>query len=108
MPEPYWPKRKGSYTLADAARTGDRLARVACRYCKRVRWFRLDDLQTVLGNIECDDVAHMMKCAGCNKRQTLELRIESPSAADRQKMTLRRVERIYYIRRVVWRDEGPG
>lgn len=61
----------------------------------------------MLGNVEVDDVAYLMKCSGCDGRSTLVLELLSPSAADRQSLTIRRVERIYYVRRIVRHDE-PG
>ncbi|TIN95690.1 MAG: hypothetical protein E5Y06_10565 [Mesorhizobium sp.] len=108
MPEPYWPKRKGAYTLSDAAKVGNRLARIRCRYCKLVRYYRLDDLKAVFGDIECDDVPYQMRCSQCRGHRTLEMELEDPPAEKRQGLIIRRVERIYYVRRVVWRDEGPG
>lgn len=106
MPESYHPKRNKSYTLADAMKMNS-IARIRCRYCKRVRHYPIEDLKTALGNVECDEVVHMMRCSNCRGLSTLDLHLLNPSAEERQKMTVRRVERVYYSRRVVWRDEGP-
>lgn len=57
MPEPYWPKRKGSYTLAEAEKNA-RYARIRCRYCKRTIYYRLEDLHTVFGDIDVDEVIY--------------------------------------------------
>lgn len=108
MREPYWPKRKGSYTLSDAAKIGNRLARIRCRYCKLTRFYRLEELRTVFGDIECDDVPYQMRCSNCRGDRTLDFSLENPSAEEMQRITVRRVERIYYFRRVIWKDEGPG
>lgn len=107
MPEPYWPKRKGSYTLS-SARKNTSLARIACRYCKRAHHYTLDDLRAVFGDIEVDDVVLQMRCSGCDNRHTLVIDLVSPSAADRQVMTIRRLDQIYYVRRVTWRDDEGG
>ena len=80
------------------------MARITCRYCKRVNYYVLDDLTRLVGDIECDDVTYKMRCTKCGGKETLELDLEDPPAAKRQTMTIRRIERIYYIRRVVWRD----
>lgn len=53
MPEPYWPKHKHSYTLGDAMKNA-LYARIWCGYCKRSRYFLLEDLKRLFGNIECD------------------------------------------------------
>lgn len=105
MPEPYWPKRKGSYTLGDAERMPGRLVHISCRYCQREHFYELGDLRVVLGNVEVDDVVYSMSCSGCRKQRTLNLELISPSAEDRQKMTVRRLVRVQYLRRPVWRDE---
>ena len=103
MPEPYWPKRKGSFTLADVHRLGH-LLRIECRYCKTARNYVADDLKTVFGPIEVDDVPLQMRCTRCRNKHTLQIETISPSAADRQTMTVRRVDRIDYVRKVTWRD----
>jgi hypothetical protein len=103
MPDPYWPKRKGSFTLADVHRLGY-LVRITCRYCKTGRNYVPDDLRTLFGPIEVDDVPYQMRCAKCGKRHTLEIETLSPSAADRQTMIIRRIDKIAYVRRVTWRD----
>lgn len=105
MPEPYWPKRKNSYTLADAAKSS-RYAKLRCRYCKAERYYLIEDLKVAFGNIECDDVtrAQRWRCTRCNQRDMLDFSIEHPSAADLQKIVLRRIDRVEYVRRVIWRD----
>lgn len=104
MPEPYWPKRKGAYLLSDAHALGH-LARIECRYCKIARLYSLDDLRQVLGNIEVDDVAHAMRCQKCGEKRTLRIDTILPGATERQGMIIRKLEKIYYVRRATWRDE---
>lgn len=104
MPEPYWPKRKGSYVLSDASRTG-RLILISCRYCKRALIYMPADLSRLLGDIEVDDVADQMTCSGCKRKHTLKAEQLLPSAPERQGMTVRRLEKVYYVRRAIWRDE---
>ena len=74
MPEPYRPKKKGSFTLADAEKNA-RLARIRCYYCKTERHFLLRDLRTLFGNIEVDDVIYRQRwrCTNCNSDGTLDL-----------------------------------
>ncbi|MBO6539869.1 MAG: hypothetical protein JJ969_10755 [Rhizobiaceae bacterium] len=105
MPEPYWPKKKGTFSLSDVHRLGH-LLRISCRYCKTLRHFTPDDLRRVFGDIEVDDVIYQMRCSECRKTHTLDVEMVSPSAAERQRITLRRVDKIDYVRRVTWRDEG--
>lgn len=108
MPEPYWPKRKNAYTLSHARKHYE-IARIWCRYCKTERHFWIDDLKQLFGDIECDDVVYQpgWACVQCRKDGTLEFELVRPSAADRQKMTIRRIGKIRYVRKVEWRDEQP-
>ncbi len=106
MPEPYWPKRKNSYTLRDAAKNG-RYARLRCRYCKMEKYFLIEELIIAFGNIECDDVTYSSKwrCSSCKGLHTIELKIEDPPAAKMQEIRVRRISRIEYIRRVIWKED---
>jgi|SRR6185312_13416945 len=106
MPEPYWPKKKGSYTLADAEKNA-RLAKIWCHYCKTERYFLLRDLRRLFGDIECDDVMlrQRWRCTNCGRTDTLNFDTEDPPAGKRQGMVIRRLVKIDIIRKPVWRDE---
>lgn len=106
MPEPYWPKKKGSYTLADAEKHA-RLAKIRCYYCKTERYFVLRELRTLFGNVEVDDVIYRQRwrCTKCKSDGTLEINIEDPPAEKRQNITIRRLAGIEIIRKPIWRDE---
>lgn len=105
MPEPYWPKRKNVYLLSDAKRNGS-LVLIRCYLCHRKRFYDPDDLRQVLGNVEVDAVMQVFRCPGCGKREFIDAKAESPTAADRQKIRLRRLVEIRAVRRPVWRDEA--
>ncbi len=83
------------------------VASIECRYCKTRRYYLLKDFRTLFGNIEVDDVLYQQhwRCVNCRKSETLSIDLVSSSAADRQKMMIRRIDRIDYVRRVIWRDE---
>lgn len=108
MPEPYWPKRKGAYSLSHA-REHYEVARIWCRYCQTERHFLLEDLKQLFGDVECDDVIFQpgWRCVQCKKEGTLEFELVHPSAQDRQKLLLRRIKHIWYVRKVEWWDEQP-
>ena len=61
----------------------------------------------MFGNIECDDVinSRRLRCTRCGDKYSLDLRMEKPSAAELQSLTIRRLDRIDYVPRVKWRDE---
>jgi len=105
MPEPYWPKRKNSYTLSDAE-THNSYARLRCTYCKRTRYFLLKGLRAAFGNIECDDVVfqHNWKCLQCDGKGEVAFDLEKPPLG--QNAVVRRLVRVEYIRRPIWKDEA--
>lgn len=104
MPEPYWPKRKGTYPISEAEKN-TRYARVWCTYCKHERYFRLADLRTAFGNIECDDIVYQgrWRCSNCDGKGSLDCKVEDPPAS--KSITVRRLVEVRYVRRPVWKDE---
>ncbi|MCV0395902.1 MAG: hypothetical protein K5872_06555 [Rhizobiaceae bacterium] len=107
MPEPYWPKRKGSYRLSNAAKNS-RYARLRCRYCKTYRYYLIEELKAVFGDIECDDVVYQndWRCSGCGEKNMIEFDTCNPSATELQASVVRRIDRVVYVRKVIWKD-GP-
>lgn len=105
MPEPYWPKRKNSYTLRDAVKHSP-YAKLRCRYCKIERWYLVEELIVAFGNIECDDVpyARNWRCMKCDQVGMIDMDVHNPSAEALQSIRLRRIDRVEYVRRVIWKD----
>ena len=103
MPEPYWPKRRGSYTLADAAKHNT-YASVRCTYCKRTRYYLVAD--AFGGQVECDDVVHLgkLRCRKCDGKGSLDFSLGGPPSDIADKAWLRRIERVEYKRRIVWKE----
>ena len=106
MPEPYWPKRRGSFRLSDAEKC-DRYASIRCTYCKRTRYYFVTDLRRAFGDVECDDVVHVARlhCRNCDGKGSLELKLGGPPSDMADVAIQRRIERIVYIRRIVWKDK---
>lgn len=105
MPEPYWPKRKGTYTLADAEKN-HRFASIRCTYCKRQRYYFVADLKTAYGDVECDDVVHVagLRCRRCDGKGSLELKMGGPPSGMADKAWLVRIARVEYRRKIVWTE----
>lgn len=102
MPEPYWPKKRGSYKLTDAARNGV-MIHVRCPYDKRERLYLTADLIKAFGNMEVDDLDRKFKCSRCGSLVTIKTML--PTASERQGIILRRLVDIVTIKRPVWRDD---
>ena len=105
MPEPYWPKRKGSYRLSNAEKNA-RHGRIRCTYCKRTIYFLVSELRVAFGDIECDDLVYVARwrCTGCDGKGSLDFRLEEPPAAEAQSATLRKLVRVDYVRVPQWQD----
>lgn len=107
MPEPYWPKRRGAYTLADAEKNST-FASIRCTYCKRQRYYFVSDLKAAFGgHVECDDVIRVsgLRCRNCDGKGSLDLSMGGPPGDIADKAWLRRIVRIEYRRRIIWKDE---
>lgn len=107
MPEPYWPKRKGSFRLSDAARdVRDPYASIRCTYCKRQRYYTVADLLTAFGDIECDDVIRVagLRCRRCDGKGSLDFRLGGPLGDIADKAWFRRIESIVYVRKIKWKE----
>jgi len=108
MPEPYWPRRKGSFRLSDAARdVRDPYASIRCTYCKRQRYYTVADLLTAFGDMECDDVIRVtgLRCRRCDGKGSLDFKLGGPPGDMADVVILRKIERVLYIRKVVWKDK---
>ena len=105
MPEPYWPKRKGSYTLADAEKHNT-YASVRCTYCKRTRYYLVADLKTAYGDVECDDLVHVAKlrCRRCDGKGSLDFKLGGPPSHIADKAWLMRIDSIEYRRKIRWKE----
>ncbi len=88
--------------LSQAVRTRS-LVRANCTGCSPARWYHPEDLLTLYGNIPAINLGMKMKCGRCGS--FLTVRVDTPVAEERQKIRLRRLDRIWWVRRVSWRDE---
>lgn len=106
MPEPYWPKRKGAYWLSEAAKNGQ-YASIKCTYCKRLRYYFIADLLTAFGDMECDDVirATGLRCRQCDGKGSLDFKLGGPPSDMADVAIQRKIERVVYTRRIVWKDK---
>lgn len=74
--------------------------------CCRVRYYRPEDLITLIGDMPVLSMeTKMHKCEDCERRDNMTVRLFYPTAVERQRMTVRRLVEVRTIRRPVWRDE---
>lgn len=100
----YRPWRDGPLFKISAAAGNDSLIKAYCPACPPARWYHPDDLITLYGDIPVASLHTKMRCGRC--RNSMRVDIETPSAAERQKIRVRRLNRVWWVRRASWRYEG--
>jgi len=103
MPEQYRPKRGLLPTMLSQVSDGT-LIKASCGGCSRPRWYHPKDLLTLLGDMPTMNLDRVMRCEQC--RDTLRIEVTTPLPEERVKLTLRRIDRIWWAKRVRWRDEN--
>lgn len=90
--------------LSDAHAWGHHI-RVRCSACRITRFFLPEDMLTLFGDIEVHHVERKLHCDRCGGKDYVSATGVSLAANQKAGMTLRRLERIKMVRRVIWRDE---
>lgn len=103
MPEQHRLKRGvAPLMLTDVERNGS-LVMASCVGCSPTRWYHPADLLTLYGDMPAQNLERIMRCGACG--QVMNVRVRSPSAEELQKLRMRRLDKIWWVRRVSWRDE---
>lgn len=105
MPEQPPERRRGPQHKLSKAHEIGQIAHITCRFCRVTRNYLPGELAHLFGEVGINDVADMMRCDGCGRRDYLNATLSLPSAAERQAMKLRRLADVRTVRKVVWRDE---
>ena len=78
------------WRLSKAHEVGQ-LVRVRCGYCLGWRYYMPADLQRVLGDIEVQRIPYRIRCERCNRGDQMTAEVFIPVAAERARMTVRRL-----------------
>ncbi|WP_127523655.1 hypothetical protein [Mesorhizobium sp. Z1-4] len=105
MPEQHRQRRGLPPYRLSAARDQGALFKAVC-YCGsgRARWYVPADLITLFGDIDCSSVGALMRCESC--REPMRVAVQHPTAGERQAIRVRRLERVWTVRRAKWRVES--
>lgn len=95
-------ERKGvlPVMLSEAVRARA-LLRLRC-ICSRVCWYHPVDMIRLYGDIPALNLERRMRCEACRANPYVE--ITSPTAEELQTIKLRRLDRVWWERRVTWRE----
>lgn len=103
MPEQYRPKRGLQPYLLSSADRQRALIQARCVGCTPPRWYAPADLMQLFGDIPVINLEGIMRCGTC--RAVMNIRSTIPTSAERQRIVLRRLDAVWWVRRVRWRDE---
>ena len=105
MPETNRPPRyRSNWTLMSAERTGQ-VVRVSCHLCRARHHYLPQDMLTLFGDIDIDELEQRLRCGACGRKDYVQVKLWVPSAEERQALTLRRLVRVQTRRVPIWRDE---
>lgn len=92
-------------TLAQAHERGEFL-RVWCNFCRTRRLFLPEDVIKLFGpEQEVYKLDRRIRCGGCDRKDYVQVEAVTLIGQEKVGITVRRLERVYSVRRVRWRDE---
>jgi hypothetical protein len=96
--------RRIEQTLGQAHRAGQ-LARITCQFCQITRHFEPSDLEKLLGDVPFRALLGALRCEKCRRRDYLVVSLTIPTAEERNRIRVRRLVDVRYVRKVIWQDE---
>lgn len=103
MPEQHRPRRGLPPFLLGAARDNGSLIHARCGGCSPARYYLPADLIELFGDIPVESLEYRMRCEKC--QALLSVCTMHPTAAERMNIRLRRLDRVWTVRRASWRSE---
>ena len=102
MPEKRPSRLDKPLLLSDAVRNRS-LIRAKCAGCSPASWYDPQDLIALYSDMPIANLDRVMRCQSCGA--FLNVKVTTPTAKERQGIRLRRLDRIWWVRRVRWREE---
>ena len=103
MPEQTSKRRSTILPLSNAALAGQ-LVWAECRYCPGRRHYDPADLQRLLGDVDVHVLARRMRCERCGRSDGMTADVILPVAAERERITVRRLVGVRVRREPVWAE----
>lgn len=98
-----WP-RGVPWRLMDAHNVGQSV-RITCGHCNIRRYYKPIELREIVGNVTIDEVRKKVRCEKCGLNEFIRAELFDPVGAEAVAIRYRRLVRIEFVRRIVWRDE---
>ena len=101
------PKRRTTIWFLSSAVQHGQLVWVDCGYCHDRcgrRYYDPGDLMRLFDDVDVNHLSRAMKCERCGRSDNIECDVIVPVAAERARITVRRLAKIEVRKRPVWRD----
>ncbi|MCD2184742.1 hypothetical protein [Rhizobium sp. GN54] len=95
--------RAKMHSLSKAEEIGQ-LVKVRCGYCNVTHFYRAGDIAQLVGDVSVLEIEGNFRCSRCGKKDAMTATLVLPSAAEREKMTVRHLVTIKNVRVPVWHD----
>jgi hypothetical protein len=102
------PKRRTTIWFLSSAVQHGQLVWVDCGYCHDRhgrRYYDPGDLIRLFGDVDVTRLSRAMKCERCGRSDNIECDVILPVAAERERMSVRRLVKIKVRKSPVWRDD---
>jgi uncharacterized Zn finger protein len=103
MPESHRARRYNAPLMLTEASSAQSLVKATCSGCSPTRWYDPGDLVRLYGDVPAMNLSRMMRCGRCGDHLHVEIR--SPDPAERQRIKVRRIDSIWWVKRVRWRED---
>jgi len=103
MPEQHRPPRNHIPLKLSAAHRNGSLIEAHCHGCSPARYYLPEDLMRLFDDIPVFELRYRMPCERCGKE--MNVATKNPTAAERMQMRVRRLDRVWTVRRASWRVE---
>jgi uncharacterized Zn finger protein len=100
MPEQYRDKRRMQPFMLSTAVQNRSLVEARCVGCSPTRWYEPADLITLYGDIPAMNLKYLMRCQHCGTEMNVQ--VTTPTAYERQQIVVRRLEKVWWVRRAKW------
>jgi len=98
--------KERQYTLTRAIGNGARLVHVACKRCKLKHSYLIEDILTLVGDVPVHSLSRYFRCDRCRNKDYMTAEVGWIYAPDHVgKLNVRRIKRVYYVRKVEWKEE---
>lgn len=81
------------------------LLRVQCHSCRRVSYYRPEDVIQLFGDVDVNSLQRRIKCGRCRSNNFLHIETFQPAGSDLSGIRVRRLVGIKLLRVPIWKED---